>query len=227
MWLLTTVFMGPFGLVTYWISVGQPHHSGVSVEPVSPVRRALASAAWASAGNVLGGVGVVALTRYLPNVIGANLVSQIAITWLLPLFVGWLVFGASTWISRSAAGHDLYSRRPGFAEVVSTCLVLVGLLPTVNILSMRWFFQWTLPLGFDLFYAPLWGALCLGTLAGTLIAYPFHLWMLQRGELRWGTEAISEVSVRGLAWYVQVALVVLSFAIMLGAMFLAMQIAQG
>jgi D-alanyl-D-alanine-carboxypeptidase/D-alanyl-D-alanine-endopeptidase len=227
MWLLTTVFMGPFGLVTYWISVGQPHHSGVSVEPVSPVRRALGSAAWASAGNVLGGVGVVALTRYLPNVIGANLVSQIAITWLLPLFVGWLVFSVSRWISRSEAGHDLHSQRPLFAEVVSTCLVLVGLLPTVTIPCMRWLSGWTLPLGYDLFYAPVWGALCLGAIAGTLIAYPFHLWMLRRGVFRWGTEAISEVSVRGLAWYVKVALVVLSFVIMLGAMFLAMQIAQG
>jgi len=72
----------------------------------------------------------------------------------------------------------------------------------------------------------LWGALCLGTIAGMLVTYPFHLWMLRQGELRWGSEATTEeVSAKGMEWYGKVALVVLSFVIMLGALFLAMQIA--
>ncbi len=50
--------------------------------------------------------------------------------------------------------------------------------------------------------------------------------MLQRVLLRWGAEAASEeFPARGLVWYGKVALVVLSLVIMLGAMFLAMQIA--
>jgi hypothetical protein len=224
MWLLTTLFMGPLGLVTYWISVGGPQPSGGSIGQVSPARRAFGSAVWAASGNALGGIGVLAQTFYLPAV-SSNLIMQIAVVFLVPLFVGWLIFSVSRWISRSAARHDPYSRRPLFAEVVSTCLVLAGLFPTVNILSMR-FFQWTFHSGYNLFYAPLWGALCLGAIVGTLVAYPFHLWMLLRGEFRWSTEAISEeVSIRGLAWYVKVALVVLAFVIMLGAIFVAMQIA--
>jgi D-alanyl-D-alanine-carboxypeptidase/D-alanyl-D-alanine-endopeptidase len=224
MWLLTTAFLGPLGLVIYWISAGGSRRSGGSTRQVSPVRRAFGSAAWATSGNALGGIGVLAQTFYLPAV-SSNLIMQIAMVLLVPLFTGWLIFSVSRWISRSAAGHDSYNRRPLFAELVSTCLVLAGLFPTVNILSMR-FFQWTFPSGYDLFYAPLWGALCLGAIVGTLVAYPFHLWMLRRGEFRWGTEAISEeVPVRGLTWYVKVALVVLSLVIMLGAIFVAMQMA--
>jgi D-alanyl-D-alanine-carboxypeptidase/D-alanyl-D-alanine-endopeptidase len=227
MWLLTTVFMGPVGLVAYWISIGKPHHSGASIEQVSPIQRALGSAAWAAAGNALGGIGVLALITYLPNVFGVNLLPQLAASLLLPLFVGWLIFNVSRRISRTAAGYDLYGQRPLFLEMVSTFLVLAGLFPVVNLIIMKWLNLWTFGFGgWDLLYPPLWGALCLGAIAGTLIAYPFHLWMLRRGQIRWGTEAISdEVPVRGLAWYVKVALVVLALVIMLGAMILAMQIA--
>jgi hypothetical protein len=217
MWLLTTALMGPVGLVIYWISGGQ----------ASPVRRALGSAAWAAAGNALGGVGVLALITYLPNVFGRNLVLQIVAALLLPLLVGWLIFNVSRRISRSAAGRTFPSRRPLFAEVVSTCLVLAGLFAVVFYLIMRWLNLWTAGAGgWNLLYPPLWGALCLGAIVGMLVAYPFHLWMLRRGEFRWGTEATGEeVPARGLAWYVKVALGVLSLVIMLGAMFLAMQIA--
>ena len=225
MWLLTTLFMGPVGLVIYCISVGQPNHSGVSVEEVSPVRRALGSAAWASAGNVVGGIGVLALQQYLQNVVGV----QIAVSLLIPLFVGWLVFAVSRWISRSEAEHDFPSRRPLFAEVISTCLVLIGLYPVVYYPIIRWINLWAFPFGgwhqYYQFYPPLWGLLCLGAITGTLVAYPFHLWMLRRGLFRWGNEAILEVSVRGLAWYVEVALMGLSFAGMLAVIFLVMQIA--
>jgi len=219
MWLLTTVFLGPLGLVIYWISVGH----------ASPARRALGSAAWAAAGNALGGVGVLALITYLPNVFGKNLVLQIVAALLLPLFVGWLVFSVSRCISRSAPGHDLYNQRPLFAEVVSTCLVLAGLFAVVFYLVTRWLNLWTAGVGvWDLLYPPLWGALCLGAIVGTFVTYPFHLWMLRRVLFRWGTEAITEeVAVRGLVWYVKVALVVLSLVIMLGAIFLAQLIAQG
>ena len=224
MWLLTTLFIGPLGLVTYWISIGRYQPSGGSIGQVSPARRSLGSAAWAASGTALGGIGVLAQTFYLPAV-SSNLIMQIAVVLLVPLFAGWLIFSVSRWISRSAAGYDLYSRRPLFTDVVSTCLVLAGLFPIVNILSMS-FFQWTFPSGYDLFYAPLWGALCLGAIVGMLVAYPFHLWMLRRGEFRWGSEAFSkEDPIRELAWYVKVVLVVLAFVIMLGAIFVAMQIA--
>ena len=225
MWLLTTTLMGPVGLVIYWISTGGSQHVGSSVELTSPARGALGSAAWAATGNAMGGIGVLALIVYLPTTFGTNPILQIVAAILLTLCVGWLIFAASRWLSRSAAGHDLYSRRPFFTEVISTCLVLAGLFSTVNIIIWRWIVPWNAPNMWDLLYPPVWGALCLGAIAGTLVTYPFHLWMLRRGEFRWGSEATAEeVSAKGMAWYGKVALVVLSLVIMLGALFLAMQI---
>jgi len=205
LWLLTTLFLGPLGLAAYWISGRQPGDAGESAEPMSPARRALGSAAWAAAGNLIGAIVALGLLLYFPQVFGSSLVSQIATILLLSLSMGWLTFAASRWISWSDVRYVISFRRPvhvlseaeGFAEVVSTCLVLTGAYPTFTVLEARYLARWTNPFGFDLFYPPLWGVLCLAALAGTLVAYPFHLWMMRagtpvrRGVLRWGGAAMS------------------------------------
>jgi hypothetical protein len=82
-------------------------------------------------------------------------------------------------------GYDFPSRRPFFAELVSTCLVFVGFYPVVIVIINRWLLLWTFSFGgWDLLYPPNRGALCLGAIAGTFVTYPFHLWMLRRGLLR-------------------------------------------
>lgn len=226
MWLLTIIFMGIFGLVIYWISDRQHQDLEGSPKAKTSVRRALGSSAWAAAGIVLGGIGVLALLLYFPQIFGAYLPLQIAATFLIPFCTGWLIAALSRWISRPNKIFELSYKSPLFAEAVSTCLVLVGLYPTVNILIGRWLNRLTVPFGFDLFYPPLWVALCLGTLIGALVAYPFHLWMIRRGLIRWGEDIPpQEAATRSLAWYLQIALVVLSFAAMLGAIFLSMQVA--
>ena len=93
---------------------------------------------------------------------------------------GWLIFAISGWISRPREAYRLIYRRPIFAELVSSSLVLVGIYATVIILIGRWLSRWAI-FGLDLSYPPLWGALCLATLVGALVAYPFHLWMIRRG----------------------------------------------
>lgn len=88
----------------------------------------------------------------------------------------------------------------------------------------RFLARWTVPFGFDLFYPPLWGVLSLAALAGALVVYPLHLWMIRRGMIRWGV-ADGEDAVRELVWYQQAALLLLAFAVMLAAIILSMQIA--
>ena len=223
MWLLTTVFMGLLGLIIYWISTGQ--HRGkreTSVQP-SPTRRALGSAAWASAGNLVGGIGVIALLIYLPNVFGANIIPRIIVTFLLPFCAGWLIFAVSRWLSRFDANYTSIYRRSLILEAISTCFVLTGVYPTVNIITERWLNRWTFPFGFDLSYPPLWGALCIAVIIGTLTVYPFHIWMLRRGVIRWGVGNPPETG--NLAWYLQVILMMLSFTVMLGAIYLSIQFA--
>jgi hypothetical protein len=104
--------------------------------------------------------------------------------------------------------------------MISTCLVLTGVYPVVNILIESYLSPWTVPFGFDLLYPPLWGALSLGAVAGTIVAYSFHLWMIRRGMIRWGNAPASGDD-KGPAWYVQAVLLVLALAAMLGAILLS------
>jgi len=220
MWLLTTVFMGLLGLIIYWISNSQPRDKDESPVQTSPNWRALGSAAWASAGNMVGGIGVVALLIYLPDVFGTNMIPRIAVTFLLPFCAGWLIFTVSRWLSRFDAGYTSIYHRPLILEAASTCLVLTGIYPTVNIINDRWLSRWTFPFGFDLSYPPFWGALCIAVFIGTLTVYPFHIWMLRRGVIRWGVG--NPPATGNLAWYLQVILLMLSFTVMLVAIYLSM-----
>jgi len=225
MWLLTAIFLGPIGLVIYWVSDSQSHEVGKPFVHSSPTWQALGSAAWASAGNMFGGIGVIALLLYLPDVFGVYLILQIAVTFLVPFCAGWLVFAVSKWISRSDANFTLSYRRSVFAEAASTCWVLVGIYPTVNIIGGWTIESWTVPFGFDLSYPPLWAVLCLAVFVGTWTTFPFHLWMIRRGEIRWGSTNLPDEGIlRGLPWYWQISLLAVSFTVMLGAIFLSMQI---
>jgi len=226
MWLLTTAFLGPLGLSMYWISNRSSQGMKESTAQGSIFRRSLGSAAWASTGNMLGGIGVIALLLYLPGIFGAYLALQITAVFFLPFCTGWLVFVVSKWVSHTDANYALSYRRSVFAETVSTCWALVGIYPTVNIIGGWTFERWTAPFGFDLTYPPLWVVLCLAVFVGLLTAFPFHLWMIKRGEIRWDTtNPPDEGNSKRLPWYGQVSLLVVSFAAMLGAIFLSMQVA--
>jgi dienelactone hydrolase len=226
MWLLTTAFLGPLGLSIYWISSRSSQGTKESAAQGSIFRRSLGSAAWASTGNMLGGIGVIALLLYLPGIFGAYLALQIAAVFFLPFCAGWLVFVVSKWISRTDANYALSYRRSVFAEAVSTCWALVGIYPTVTIINGQAIERWTVPFRFDLSYPPLWAVLCLAVFVGTMTTLPFHLWMIRRGEIRWGsTNPLDEGNLKGPPWYWQVSLLAVSFAVMLGAIFLSMQIA--
>lgn len=225
MWLLTTAFLGPLGLGIYWMSNRQFHGVEETIEQRSPVWQVISSAAWATAGNMLGGIGVIALLLYLPHVIGENIILQIAVIFLVPFCAGWLVFAISRWISRSEPNYAGSFRRSVFAEAISTCWVLVGVYPTVNILGSRYIDLWTSPFGFDLSYSPIWGLLCLAAFIGTLVVFPFHLWLIRQDEIRWGATNLSiEGITKRLTWYLRTLLLLMSFIAMLGAIYLSMQI---
>jgi len=224
MWLLTTAFLGPLGLAIYFLSKGQPRGAEKPVYQEPRVWQSLSSAAWAAAGNMLGGIGVIALLIYLPGFFGTNLLLQIAATFLLPLCTGWLVFATSRWISRSEPNYAQAYHRSIFAEAVSTCWVLSGTYPTVNIMGSKYIDPWTAPFGFDLSYPPVWGLLCLAALIGTLLAFPLHLWLIRRSEIGWGATSFPDEEIsKGLPWYLRASLLLVSFIVMLGAIYLSMQ----
>lgn len=221
-WLLAIGFLGPVGLLAYWISGRQPA-GGRLEDRASPARRALGSASWATAGNLLGGIGVVALLLYLPLVFDMFLALKVAVTFFIPFSVGGLTLAVSRWLSRSDPVYQASYRHPMFAEAVSTCLVLTGAFPVVNLVSQRWLTPWAAPFGFDLFHLPLWGALCLAAVVGAIVTYPFHLWMILRDVIAWGQPASAPT--RDLNWYGKGVLILLTFAVMLAAIFASTQFA--
>lgn len=226
MWILTTAFLGPLGLAVYWMSSIQFQGRKGADKQESRIGQVLGSVAWSAAGNMLGGIGVLALSLYLPQVFNACLIIQIATTFLLPFCTSWLVFAVSKWITHTNRNYALCHQRPVFTEAISTCWVLAGVYPAVTILGGRTIERWTVPFGFDLSYPPLWALLCLAVFVGLWTALPFHLWMIRRGEIRWETtNPPGEGNAKRSPWCWQVFLLVASFALMLGAIFLSMQIA--
>ena len=224
-WLQTTAFLGPLGLWICWMNRGQPRSESETQRAASPGRRALGSAAWAAAGNVPGVIGILAVVLYAPPVddmLGKNLVLLVATAlFLLPFSAGALTFALTRWLSRSDASYRSAYSRPLFVETVSTCLVLAPAVPIV-ITAIAICKNFWNPFAVDLFYPPFWGAFCLAALAGMIVTYPFHLWMIRRGLIAWGLAPAAPR--RGLAWYWKGALLLASFAVLLGAIFLSMQL---
>jgi hypothetical protein len=185
LWLLTTVWLGPLGLVAYWIAGRGPRDAGGASGLASPFRRALGSAAWAAAGNLSGAIIVLGLIDRFPQAL-SSLVSQLAALFLAPFCAGWLIFAASRWISRSDPRYLMSFRRPVLAEMASAGLVFTGAYLTVGWLSSQILEAWSSPFGVNLSYPPLWGVFSLAALAGALATYPLHLWLIRRGVIRWG-----------------------------------------
>jgi hypothetical protein len=114
------------------------------------------------------------------------------------------------------------------AELASTFLVLTGAYPVVLVGLQRVVGPWLGPFNPDFTYPPLWGALALGTLAGALVTYPYHLWMTRRGVIRWGMGATGEAApARPMAWYVQLPLALAALGLMIAAVLLATSLPPG
>jgi hypothetical protein len=223
---LAVIFLGPVAGVAYWLSARSA--GDLSPAGVSPARRAAGSAAWAAAGNMLGGVGVLAVLIYAPTLAADSILRQLAIITLLPISSGLLVNAAATGLSRSDPAFRDYHRRPLLAELASTFLVLTGAYLVVMTGLQRVVGAWLGPMSFDFSYPPLWGVLAAGTLAGASVAYPYHLWMIRRGVIRWGMGAARESApVRPIAWYVQLFLALAALGLMVVAVLLATSLATG
>ena len=189
LWLLATILLGPAGLAAYRLSGGWPDAAGESAGLASPIRRALGSTAWAIAGNLCGVIVYLCLVVYYP-LLFLNLGLQLSALALLSFCGGRLFYAAARWASRSDVRFLALFRRPWLAEAASTCLMLACVFPAFFVLE-KLFRTWLGPFVCDLSYPPLWGGLILAGLAGALVAYPLHWWLIRRGVIRWGVPPIA------------------------------------
>ncbi|MBU7017179.1 MAG: DUF4396 domain-containing protein [Theionarchaea archaeon] len=181
-WLLATVFLGPFGLLVYHMSYrSMLTHTSDAITS----RRALGSVVWSVAGNLVGGVLVLGMilagspeSRYLLYV-------QIPLIFVLPFITGFMISSLVQMNVKKNYRYRFIFRHCFIMDVISTNMVLTGVYPVVFILISLWLNQWY-PLGVDLTSPPVWGVLSLAAITGVLTAYPVHKWMISRGFVQWG-----------------------------------------
>ncbi len=110
----------------------------------------------------------------------------VALIIVFPFCMGWLIFTLARLISRSDAHFQADYRRPCLAEMTSACLVILGAFPTIFYLINKIILSWLGPISPELIFPVLGAAICLAAIVGTLVTYPFHLWMIRGGVIRWG-----------------------------------------
>ncbi|MBN1660497.1 MAG: DUF4396 domain-containing protein [Anaerolineae bacterium] len=157
-----TVF-GPVGLLTYWLEYEQAEGSSW--------RRVLGATMYSVIGTSAGLLlPIVFCYVFLPDRSIRPLVL------LAPLVVGWLVFRAPLMAARMRIGYVRAAGRALLTEIISTCLVIAGLVPVLYLGVDHWLGGQN-----DLAHPLWWGILNLAVPAGALLVYPFHLWLADRG----------------------------------------------
>jgi CubicO group peptidase (beta-lactamase class C family) len=169
-WAWIVLIFGPLGFAVYRVSHRETKSSRANW------RRALGATLSCASGNAAGFYLLFALIiLFQPQG------DLLPLALVFPLLVGWLIFRAPMFAHQTGGGYPFALRRTLLTEVITTILVLAGLLPVIILLQLRWF-----PLGnFDVMSPLLWLMVSLGAMAGVLFAYPFNTWMARRGFLSW------------------------------------------
>jgi uncharacterized membrane protein len=193
-WLLGLLILFPLCLGYGWYKRHQPAHRGLRLtwewivtvlgpagllayrlddewETGSSWLRALGGTTYSVIGNAAGLLMLLSFYyAFLPN----GSIGLLAL--LAPLLVGWLAFRAPLLDARLGIGCPRAAGRALLSEIISTFLVMAGLFPVLFLGTLHATGGHN-----DLARLAWWGILALATLAGTLVAYPFHLWLARRG----------------------------------------------
>ena len=175
-WLLLTTLFGPLGLLCYLISYrNQKLDDSIGWH-------ALISSLYSVTGKGLGLFVVLVYYRFIaPN---SDAGPQ---TVVLPFLVSWLIFQSPFVSARFGISYWAALRRTILGELISTILVLGGMLPVLIFLPEQVWFLVADPI------SPLfWGLFSLSALAGTFIIYPFSIWMAHR-EFARQTEPVERI----------------------------------
>jgi dienelactone hydrolase len=220
-WVLVVFFFGPVGFLVYVITYRQPSRSINVATPLPLSKSALGSTVWSVAANLVGGIIVIGIVLTFPDVFNRAIYLQIIFSLLMPFITGFLVYHLVRMLSSLGSRYRLNLRRTIFAEVVSTCLVLGGAYPVVIILIDSWL-SWLFPFGWRLANPVLYVILFLGAIAGAILAFPAHYWLIRSGLIVWRLPVPArefesfqiEETVR-LRWYQTLGVVMSALVIML------------
>jgi CubicO group peptidase (beta-lactamase class C family) len=167
-WVVVTVAFGPLGLLVYCL-VGRQQVRQV------PGLRVLAASFCCATGNILG-----VLLLYVGAIVSRFEGNVGLLALLVPFTTGWLICRTPLFASRTRRSYLSALPRTFLTEVMSTMLVIAGVLP-VSITLERLWFPYTYQLDSPLF----WAMNLLAVLIGALIVFPLNLWMVHRGFPVW------------------------------------------
>ena len=162
-WVLVTLLFGPLGLLGYLLTCRQPGRH------VSNWQHALRESMFSVTGNAAGLIFLfVSISIFVPGG------SPDPLGLLLPFLVGWWIFRAALAAARSRGWYRIAVRRPLLAEFTSAILILAGLLAVLIPMSEPWWFS----LDSRTFF--FWGVFSAGAIVGTIIVYPYNVWLVRR-----------------------------------------------
>lgn len=170
-WVLVVLYTGPVGLVLFLLSCRQPLPGSHDEFIRAHWKQATGSLLHCVAGDATGIILSAAIVYHfaLPN--GFDLV----IEYLSAFIVGLFVFQALFMLKMYDGAYWLAVRKTFFAETVSMNLVMVGMIPTMMVLTHR------VPGADSPYRLEFWGVMSLATMAGMVTAYPINSWMVGRG----------------------------------------------
>ena len=191
-WLLTVLFLGPLGLLAYFLSYRKDVLSGSNSTTIW--KRAIGSTAWGVAGNLVGMIGAIGIFEALPS--DDIIYNLLPLTFLiivgLPLFTGWVINRVTRLGYKQDLNNQITSRRSFLSELVSTNMVVaVGAL-IFAVLVNKWLYPWYPSPGWNLSSPPFWAIASIVACVGAITAYPAHLWMIRHSMLEWGVSSLSD-----------------------------------
>src|SRR5262245_12765861 len=171
---LITAYLGPIGLLVYWLSCRQPMPGTHDASIAPDCQQSVGSLPHCLAGDAIG-IILAAMLTYgfgFPN--GIDLILEYTSAFLF----GWMIFQALFMRSMLGGDYVLALRKTFFAEFVSMNMVMVGMIPAMVILMHA------LPESRNPLHPLFWAVMSLATLAGGFTAYPINSWLVERGILQ-------------------------------------------
>jgi hypothetical protein len=170
-WLLMTLYTGPVGAVLYVLSCQEPApgaHEGF-VEPLW--KQGLGSTIHCVAGDATGIIASTAVTASL----GLPMWLDVVLEYLAGFAFGLLIFQALFMRKMLGGSYPEAVRRSSLPEWLSMNGVMAGMIPVMVILQGRDMaaMEPTSP--------RFWGVMSLAVMAGTVVAYPFNVWLVKGG----------------------------------------------
>lgn len=170
--ILTTLYMGPFGLLLYVMADKEPS-PGTHEAFTRPLwKQGVGSTMHCVAGDATG----IILSALIVTALGLPMKWDLVVEYLAGFTVGLFIFQA-LFMRRSMGGSYLENVRRSFLpELISMNFMMAGMAPVMVLLMMgrdMRAMQPTEPL--------FWAVMSLGVTAGYALAYPVNVWMVSRG----------------------------------------------